>query len=171
MGGFEQPADMLPQAKKGGAAVLAVVSPDTLEYSQSVMQSMGHDVHLGLGPGDEFAVQPDILALLYHPPVLLRSIWKFYCFPGRLSNGFPRISLPPGLLFRYDKPGRLAIFITSHFKTIGFRGTRAVPPIKGGDAGPFLPANRGCPLEESVHHGFTLKSRGYWRRLSGPLPR
>src|SRR5208337_3342001 len=134
MGGFEQPADMLPQAKKGGAAVLAVVSPDTLEYSQSVMQSMGHDVHLGLGPGDEFAVQPDILALLYHPP---------------------------GLLFRYDKLGRPAIFITSHFKTLGFGGTRAVPPIKGGDAGPFLPANRVSPLEESVHHGFPLKSRGY----------
>src|SRR5208337_2554101 len=96
MGGFEQPADMLPQAKNGGAAVLAVVSPDTLEYSQSVMQSMGHDVHLGLSPGDEFAVQPDILSLLYHSSVLLRGVWKLLSFPRAPVKRFPPYFIASG---------------------------------------------------------------------------
>ena len=57
---------MLLEAKNGGAAISALISPNTFKDSQPVMQGMGEDVNLGLIPGDHLAVEPDKFGLFHH---------------------------------------------------------------------------------------------------------
>ena len=66
MGGIKQAPDVFRQTEDGGAAVGAEISPDAFEDPQPVMQGVGEQGNLGFVPGNEFAVEPDVLGLFHH---------------------------------------------------------------------------------------------------------
>ena len=47
--------------RKTAGPVVGLVGADALEHAHAVVQGVGEDVDLGVVPGDELAVHPDLL--------------------------------------------------------------------------------------------------------------
>ena len=62
VGGVQQALDVFAQPKNGDA-LRRVVGADTFEDGGAVANDMREDVNLGVVPGDEFSVVPDLLGL------------------------------------------------------------------------------------------------------------
>ena len=63
--GIEQALAVLLQAEDGGGAVGTGIGADAFKNGAAVMQGMGENVNLGIGPGDHFAVKPDEIGRLH----------------------------------------------------------------------------------------------------------
>jgi hypothetical protein len=91
---------MFLQAKNGGSAIVAMIGPDAFKDTQTIVQGMGHEVNLGLVPGNELAIQPDEFCLFHHLSVLHQVPCSiFYRFARCLSNAFPAVFIASGPLF------------------------------------------------------------------------
>ena len=69
---IEQAVVVLGQPEDGGAAVLTGVAANSLEHADAVVQSMGEDMYLGLVPGHQRAVHPNLTVV--HGVLLRKSI-------------------------------------------------------------------------------------------------
>ena len=59
VGALEEPTDVLAVAEDVAAAIGPLVAADALEHSEAVVERVGHDVDVGLVPGDKGAIHPD----------------------------------------------------------------------------------------------------------------
>ena len=59
MGALEEPTDVLAVAEDVAAAIGPLVAADALEHAEAVVERVGHDVDVGLVPGDQGAIHPD----------------------------------------------------------------------------------------------------------------
>ena len=59
VGALEEPADVLAMAEDVAASVGPLVAADALEHTEAVVERVGHDVDVGLVPGDQGAIHPD----------------------------------------------------------------------------------------------------------------
>ena len=62
LGGVEQAAGVLLQTENAGAFG-GIVGTHPLEHRGAVVQGVAHHVHLGILPGHQFAVEPDVLGV------------------------------------------------------------------------------------------------------------
>src|SRR5713226_5108041 len=65
VGRRKQPVHVLVEAKDG-RALRAFVAPDAFESGQAIVEAVREDVDLGVFPGHELPVQPDLFGFLQH---------------------------------------------------------------------------------------------------------
>src|SRR5262249_32244715 len=63
VGGVEQAIVVFDQSEDGRAAVLAGIAADALEHPDAIVQGMGKDMYLGLLPGHQRAIHPDLAVI------------------------------------------------------------------------------------------------------------
>ena len=61
---------MLLEPKDRAAAVFQLVATNTLKDAEAIMQGMGEHVDVGLIPGDEFTVEPNLIDLIDHAALI-----------------------------------------------------------------------------------------------------
>ena len=98
----EEAPHVLLQAEDGQPPVGGGVGADALEDAQAVVQGVGHDGHLALGPGHQLAVEPDAVRGEYREEVELMAGSSFSRRRAPQSQSPRRF---PALL-QPDRPGQ-----------------------------------------------------------------
>ena len=68
--GADHAVHVLVQAEDAGPLAGEFVGADALEHAHPVVQGVGQDVDVGLFPGNEFPVEPDVFGFLDHAVLL-----------------------------------------------------------------------------------------------------
>jgi hypothetical protein len=57
---------MVPQPEDGRFSIMTEVTANSFENGQPIMETVSEDMDIGLIPGNQFPIQPDLFHLLHH---------------------------------------------------------------------------------------------------------